>query len=54
MDNIDLFIFHQANQFILEHLREKIKIPKDKFYISIENFGNTVSSSIPIALLLTS
>ncbi|HVV69174.1 MAG TPA: ketoacyl-ACP synthase III [Patescibacteria group bacterium] len=50
IEEIDLFIFHQANQFILEHLREKIKIPKDKFYISIENFGNTVSSSIPIAL----
>jgi 3-oxoacyl-[acyl-carrier-protein] synthase-3 len=47
---IDLFIFHQANKFILNHLRKKLDIPEDKFYIYIENCGNTVSSTIPIAL----
>lgn len=50
-EDIDLFIFHQANQFILEHLRKKIGIPADKFFIHIENCGNTVSSTIPIALI---
>jgi 3-oxoacyl-[acyl-carrier-protein] synthase-3 len=49
-ESIDLFIFHQANQFMLEHLRKKIGIPSDKFFIHIENCGNTVSSTIPIAL----
>lgn len=48
--NIDLYIFHQANQYMLEFLRKKANIPVDKFYIFIKNCGNTVSSTIPIAL----
>ncbi|MDB5141274.1 MAG: ketoacyl-ACP synthase [Mucilaginibacter sp.] len=50
LDNIDLFVFHQANEFMLEHIRKKMQIPTDKFYISLRNCGNTVSSTIPIAL----
>jgi 3-oxoacyl-[acyl-carrier-protein] synthase III len=50
IDDIDLFIFHQASKFMLEHLRKKIKIPEEKFYMSFANYGNTVSSTIPIAL----
>lgn len=50
VDDIDHFIFHQANKFILEHLRKKIKIPENKFRLAYEDFDNTVSSSIPIAL----
>jgi 3-oxoacyl-[acyl-carrier-protein] synthase-3 len=50
MDDVDLFIFHQANKFMLEHLQRKIKIPGSKFYMSLEKYGNTVSSTIPIAL----
>jgi 3-oxoacyl-[acyl-carrier-protein] synthase-3 len=47
---IDLFVFHQANKYMLNHLRKKIGIPEDKFYLAMENCGNTVSSTIPIAL----
>lgn len=50
MEEIDLFVFHQANKFMLENLRKKIKIPEDKFFMSFKNYGNTVSSTIPIAL----
>ena len=50
-EDIDLFIFHQANKFMLDHLRKKIDIPIDKFFVFIENCGNTVSSTIPIALI---
>ena len=50
LGNINLFVLHQANKFILDHLRKKIKIPEDKFYIFLENRGNTVSSTVPIAL----
>ncbi|HWJ30119.1 MAG TPA: ketoacyl-ACP synthase III [Flavisolibacter sp.] len=50
LNNIDLFIFHQANTFMLEALRKKITIPKEKFFIFLESCGNTVSSTIPIAL----
>jgi 3-oxoacyl-[acyl-carrier-protein] synthase-3 len=50
INDIDLFIFHQANKYMLNHLRKKIGIPEDKFYFAMENCGNTVSSTIPIAL----
>ena len=50
VEDIDLFIFHQANKFMLDFLRKKLRIPKDKFYINMEDTGNTVSASIPIAL----
>ena len=49
-DQVDLFIFHQANKFILDFLKKKILIDENKFYIFIEKCGNTVSSSIPIAI----
>lgn len=48
--DVDLFVFHQANQYMLEHLRKRIKIPEEKFYICMRHCGNTVSSTIPIAL----
>ena len=50
ISDIDLFIFHQANQYMLNHLRKKIGIDESKFYISMKNCGNTVSSTIPIAI----
>lgn len=48
--DINLFVFHQANRFMLNYLRTKIGIPKEKFYINMEEKGNTVSSTIPICL----
>ncbi len=50
IDEIDYFVFHQANMYMLEHLRKKIGIPREKFIVDMENFGNTVSSTIPIVL----
>jgi 3-oxoacyl-[acyl-carrier-protein] synthase-3 len=50
MDEIDLYVFHQANSFMLEHLRKKIGIPAERFFVSLAESGNTVSSTIPIAL----
>jgi 3-oxoacyl-[acyl-carrier-protein] synthase III len=50
LGDVDYFIFHQANQFMLERLRAKLGIPEDKFSIEMEDCGNTVSSTIPIAL----
>lgn len=47
---IDLFVFHQANKFMLDHLRKRLGIPEDKFFVSMSKSGNTVSSTIPIAL----
>jgi 3-oxoacyl-[acyl-carrier-protein] synthase-3 len=50
INDIDLFIFHQANKYMLNHLRKKIGIEEEKFFYCLENCGNTVSSTIPIAL----
>ena len=50
LDEVDFFVFHQANAFMLQHLRRKLKIAEEKFVVAIENHGNTVSSTIPIAL----
>jgi len=50
MDDIDLFVFHQANKFMLDSLRDKIGIPDEKFYLNMEDKGNTVSATIPIAM----
>jgi 3-oxoacyl-[acyl-carrier-protein] synthase-3 len=49
-EEVDLFVFHQANQHMLNHLRKKMKIPEDKFYFALREVGNTVSATIPIAL----
>jgi 3-oxoacyl-[acyl-carrier-protein] synthase-3 len=50
IETVDLFVFHQANRYMLEYLRKKMRIPEEKFYIGMQHCGNTVSSSIPIAL----
>lgn len=50
INDIDYFIFHQANQFMLEYLKRKIGIPTEKFCIDLAETGNTVSCTIPIAL----
>ncbi len=49
-DDIQLFVFHQANKYMMNYLRKLIDIDVDKFYYYLENVGNTVSSTIPIAL----
>ena len=48
--DIDYFIFHQANQYMLEYLRKKLAIPENKFFMDMKYTGNTVSSTIPVAL----
>ncbi|HEX8176920.1 MAG TPA: ketoacyl-ACP synthase III [Pyrinomonadaceae bacterium] len=50
LDEIDYVIPHQANKFMLERLQRRLKIPYEKFHVELENTGNTVSSTIPIAL----
>jgi 3-oxoacyl-[acyl-carrier-protein] synthase III len=50
LSDVDCFVFHQANQYMLDHLRQKIGIPPEKFIVELRDCGNTVSSTIPIAL----
>lgn len=49
-EEVDLWVFHQANKYMINYLRKLLDIDKDKFYIFMEKVGNTVSSTIPIAL----
>lgn len=52
MDDINLHVYHQANIFLANLERRKLRIPQDRYYCNIEHVGNTVSSTIPIALCL--
>lgn len=52
LSDLDLIVFHQANKFILDTLQKKLKIPEEKLHRSYEDYGNTVSSTIPIGLKL--
>lgn len=51
-DDIDLHIYHQANIFLANLERRKLKIAPEKYYVNIAHVGNTVSSTIPIALCM--
>lgn len=50
LDQIHLHIFHQANKYMMNFLRKKVKIEEERFYYYLNEVGNTVSSTIPIAL----
>lgn len=49
-ENMDYYIFHQANKFMLNTIRKVCGLPKDRFYINLESTGNTVSSTVLIGL----
>ena len=44
-ENIDYYVFHQANKFMLNTIRKVCVLPKDKFYVNLNETGNTVSST---------
>jgi 3-oxoacyl-[acyl-carrier-protein] synthase-3 len=50
LEGVDWFIFHQANAFMNEHIRAKLKIPKERAPIMFEDVGNTVSNTIPLTI----
>ena len=50
MDDIDYVVCHQANERIINHVRNKYPGHEDKFYTDIDRYGNTSAASIPIAL----
>lgn len=50
LDEIDYIVCHQANKRIIEFVAKKMKQPLEKFYMNIQEYGNTSAASIPIAL----
>jgi 3-oxoacyl-[acyl-carrier-protein] synthase-3 len=51
IDDIDQFVFHQANIRIIRSVTEQLSIPEEKTYINIEKYGNTSAASVPMALV---
>lgn len=49
-DQIDYYVFHQANKFMLNTIRKVCGLPKDKFHVNLSETGNTVSSTVLIGL----
>ena len=50
LEDIAYIIPHQANERIIQFAAKKLEIPVDKFYINIDEYGNTSAASIPLAL----
>ena len=49
-DDVDYYVFHQANKFMLNTIRKVCVLPKEKFYVNLNKTGNTVSSTVMIGL----
>ena len=50
IDDVDVYVPHQANVRIIEHATKKLGIPSDRVVINVDRYGNTSSGSIPLAL----
>lgn len=50
MDDVDLFIFHQASEYIIESSAKKLKIPREKLHYKLHDVGNSGGSTVAIAL----
>ena len=50
INDINYFIFHQANKYLIKNLGKKMKFDNKKILFSINNFGNTNSASIPVTI----
>ena len=51
VDDIDVYIPHQANKRIIDYATDKLGIPREKTIVNVDRFGNTSSGSIPLALV---
>jgi 3-oxoacyl-[acyl-carrier-protein] synthase III len=50
VDDIDLYIPHQANKRIIDHAARNLGIPTEKIFVNLQKYGNTSSASIPLCL----
>lgn len=51
VDDVDQFVFHQANLRIINNVQKQLNIPAEKTYVNIEKYGNTSAASVPMALV---
>jgi 3-oxoacyl-[acyl-carrier-protein] synthase-3 len=50
VEDVDVYVPHQANVRIIDHAAKKLGIPKEKIVVNVDRYGNTSSGSIPLAL----
>jgi 3-oxoacyl-[acyl-carrier-protein] synthase III len=50
VEEVDVYVPHQANVRIIDHARKKLGIPEERTVVNVDRFGNTSSGSIPLAL----
>jgi 3-oxoacyl-[acyl-carrier-protein] synthase-3 len=50
VDDVDVYVPHQANVRIIDHAARKLGIPSEKVVVNVDRYGNTSSGSIPLAL----
>jgi 3-oxoacyl-[acyl-carrier-protein] synthase-3 len=50
LQDVDVYVPHQANVRIIDHATKKLGIPSDRVVVNVDRFGNTSSGSIPLAL----
>ncbi|UFH46670.1 ketoacyl-ACP synthase III [Flavobacterium galactosidilyticum] len=50
-DSLDYFVFHQANKYLNEMIRKRLKLPVEKVPYSLYDYGNSASATIPITIL---
>jgi 3-oxoacyl-[acyl-carrier-protein] synthase-3 len=50
VEDVDVYVPHQANVRIMNHAREKLGVPPDRMVVNVDRYGNTSSGSIPLAL----
>ena len=50
LEEVDAFVFHQANKFMITHLAKTMKVPLNKVPLSLKEYGNTSSASIPLTI----
>jgi 3-oxoacyl-[acyl-carrier-protein] synthase-3 len=50
VDEVDVYVPHQANVRIIDHARKKLGIPEERTVVNVDRYGNTSSGSIPLAL----
>jgi 3-oxoacyl-[acyl-carrier-protein] synthase-3 len=50
IDDVDVYVPHQANMRIIDHATRKLGVPSDRVVINVDRYGNTSSGSIPLAL----
>jgi 3-oxoacyl-[acyl-carrier-protein] synthase-3 len=50
IDDVDVYVPHQANMRIIDHATRKLGVPSEKVVVNVDRYGNTSSGSIPLAL----